>query len=110
MQNMKTLISGTNIQKLKPVQETNVETRNCTCRQNPCPLDGQCAIRDIVYKAVIEDTPVPYFYLGSTSGQFIQRFRTHKSSLVHRDSKTHTSLSKRVWQLRDQGYSPTVSY
>ena len=99
------------MQKLKPQEETGGDdTLNCSCRQDPCPLEGYCGTKDIVYKAVIEDTPVPYFYLGSISSQFIKRFRFHKSSMKHRDSRNHTSLSKKVWQLRDQGFSPKVKF
>ena len=109
MSNVNTIISGINKKKLGQTQSVS-EDETCNCKQNPCPLEGKCNIKDIVYKAEIFNTPEKLFYLGSTARRFIERYHTHKGSLQHRNSKNHTSLSKKVWQLRDQGLNPLVSF
>ena len=112
MPNVRAIISATNKQKLN--QERQQQPRQdpaCNCRQNPCPLGGQCSVKDIIYKAEIRNVPNSnFFYYGSTARKFIERFHIHKHSLRHRESRNGTSLSKKVWQLRDQGHRPNVSF
>ena len=109
MPNMQSIISASNKQKLRGLQQVPDDPL-CTCRQQPCPVDRKCTGSDLVYKAEIKNTPENYFYLGSTSCKFTQRFHPHKHSLVHRDSKNGTTLSKKIWQLRDEGHNPEVSF
>ena len=110
LNNVQSIISGQNKTKLNDNPLENDPTENCTCQQVPCPLSGKCNIKDIVYKAEINNTPQTYFYYGSTSGKFISRFHIHKGSMRHRNSRNHTALSHKVWQLRDEGLDPQVSY
>ena len=106
MTNVKDIISGQNRTKLSnnPTDEPDEDT--CSCQQNPCPLQGRCNSKDIVYKAVIKNVPKEHIYLGSTANRFIRRYHIHKGSLNNRESRNHTALSKKVWQLRDEGSDP----
>ena len=84
--------------------------KGCNCRQNPCPLRGECNKSDLVYKASIEGVPEKFFYYGSTSNKFIQRFHKHKKSFSDRNSMHDTVLSQKVWELRDMGLHPSVTF
>ena len=109
MGNVRSILSGQNKSKLVTNDNvTNDET--CNCRQNPCPLQGRCNVKDIVYKAQITGIPNTESYIGCTSRKFIERYHVHKGSMLHRNSNNHTVLSKRVWELRDQGLSPLVTF
>ena len=37
-------------------------------------------------------------------------FVVYMSSLEHRDSRNHTSLSRKVWEIRDSGHTPKVTF
>ena len=56
MPNVKCTIAGINKAKLEKPDVTD-DTILCKCRQTPCPLDGNCEKKDIVYKAVVEGPP-----------------------------------------------------
>ena len=109
MPNVRSAISASNKQKIRG-QQQQTEPQYCNCRQVPCPLDGKCSTRDAIYKAEILGAPDKFFYVGSTACRFIQRFHPHKHSIAHRNSKNSTSLSRKVWQLRDQGHDPKLSF
>ena len=71
---------------------------------------GACGTKNVVYKALIENTPQKYFYYGATAGKFIAHYHVHKGSLKHRDSQNGTTLSIKVWELRDEGHQPQVVF
>ena len=110
LNNVHSIISAQNKSKLCDNSLESDPTENCSCQQVPCPLGGKCNVKDIVYKAEINNVPQGYLYYGSTSVKFNSRFHIHKDSMRHRDSRNHTALSRKVWQLRDEGLDPKVSY
>ena len=110
MPNMGAKIASLNKQKLAPSVDNLQDKPSCKCRQNPCPLGGECERKDLVYKAKIEGVPEPFFYFGSCRTKFISRFANHKSSLQNRESKQGTVLSNKIWELRDKGLHPTVKF
>ena len=83
MPNMNSIISGANKRKLT---QNNTPDKSCSCRENPCPLQGQCNSKNLVYKAALEESPSgdKYSYIGMTCRKFIERFRVHKKVLVMR--------------------------
>ena len=107
MPNVRILICASNKSKIRMQQ---AQEPVCKCRQRPCPLNGQCSIRDVVYRADIRDAPEPYFYIGSTAVKFIQSFHLYKHSFNNRGSRNSTSLSMILWQLRNQGHDPKVAF
>ena len=110
MSNMKSIFSSQNKSKLASATTDAQYDYSCNCQQVPCPLQGKCNARDIIYKATISNTPAEHINLGSTSNRFIRRYHIHKGSLTNRFSRNHTALSKKVWQLRDEGKNPQVSF
>ena len=111
MPNMGAKIASLNKQKLKsPPVDNHDNIPGCKCRQNPCPLGGQCEKNDLVYKATLQGGPKEFFYFGSCSTKFSKRYANHKHSLTNRNSKQGTILSQKFWELRDQGLHPTVSF
>ena len=110
MPNMSAKIASLNKEKLAPSVDNLQDNPGCKCRQNPCPLRGECEKSDLIYKATIEGGPEEFFYYGSTSTKFIQRYNNHKHSFHNRDSKQGTVLSHKVWEMRDQGLHPTVKF
>ena len=107
-----TRLSGIAKAKLKKTKDVTQDTeiKGCNCTQNPCPLGGACGTQNVVYKAEILETPHNHFYYGSTAGKFITRYHVHKGSLKHRNSQNKTSLSNKVWELRDAGHQPEVKF
>ena len=110
MSNMQNILSSQNKAKLVSEPTNTLSEYTCNCQQDPCPLQGRCNARDIIYKATIHNTPAEHVYLGSTSNRFIRRYHIHKGSLTNRNSRNHTALSKKVWQLRDEGRNHQVSF
>ena len=80
-------------------------TRGCKCKDDsdPCPLEGQCLMKSVVYKATVT-TNQPKLkrktYYGMTGGTFKKRYYGHKSDFEHKD-KYGTTLSRYIWKLKD---------
>ena len=102
MPNMKQKISAHNkaILKTKPNPEP---TNRCNCRNQACPLDGNCLATSLVYQATVEraDNSSKDTYIGLTEGTFKTRFNAHKSSFKNQTQRNATALSKHVWSLKD---------
>ena len=86
MPSMATRFKNLNVFKLK--QENRVvENEECKCRNN-CPLEGNCKVSNIIYKAeiVTKDnqgaTIEENSYIGLTSTPFIERYRNHLHSFL----------------------------
>ena len=101
---------------LKEFYEENKEDkapeRTCCCtRGKPCPLQGKCLTQDIIYRAKISATDTEdKFYIGLTAPPFKKRFSNHKSSFKNLDYSQSTTLSSYVWQLKNEGKNPSVSF
>ena len=78
--------------------------RTCNCR-GLCPLNGQCLIEGVVYRADIStnDPNDERFYHGSTGSSFKTRHNGHNLSLNNEKYKHQTTLSTHAWQLKDEG-------
>ena len=83
----------------------SAESESCNCRKDTtkCPLDGQCLIKSVVYKATVT-TNQPHLkeksYHGMTEGQFKHRWYGHKHDITHKE-KYGTTLSRHIWKLKD---------
>ena len=114
MPNMANIIASSNKNKIEENEKISSGEKNsikgCKCRENPCPLNGNCEVNNIVYKAsVICEQEEEKVYYGLTSTKFIERFRNHKSSFTHRNRHI-TTLSKEVWRLKNIRKSPQVKF
>ena len=53
---------------------TNMETKGCNCRSQPCPLEGKCKTTNLVYRSTVEAAGTTKQYIGLTSNTFKERF------------------------------------
>ena len=61
---------------------TNKREQKCNCRKKEeCPLQGECVIESVVYKARVkeESSGEEVSYIGSTEGPFKQRLYGHRA-------------------------------
>ena len=93
--NVSSIISAHNKKILtNKVNEQN--SKKCNCR-NPsnCPLDGNCCISSVIYRADIEHPKA--FYIGMTARKFKERFNQHKHSFKSENRRKCTTLSDFIW-------------
>ena len=86
---------------------------NCSGRLGPCPLNGECLTRSVVYRADIEDEDNNIqTYTGLTSRAFKSRFYEHRNSINHRPSENSksTTLSTHIWKLKDRDKSFDIKW
>lgn len=107
--NVDAIISAHNKKILNP----EVQYRDCNCRnKNNCPLDNRCLTPNVVYKAQVSndaDTETKQ-YVGMTMPPFKSRKLNHDRDANHERYRKVTELSKYVWNLKDGGKTPNVSY
>ena len=81
--------------------------KTCNCRRNalPCPLQGHCLQKSIVYQADVKKNSNPLApimtYYGLTANEFKIRYSNHKSDFRLKKKRYSTQLSKHVWELKD---------
>ena len=124
-QNMKQIISSHNAKVLGKSEEAPQEERTCNCRaKDSCPLEGKCLRDNIIYQATVTPIPPPqnqnptnqqnppqtHTYIGLTSTTFKIRIGNHKKSFNHRKYGKETTLSRKIWELKDQGYDYDISW
>ena len=77
---------------------------NCTAATKPCPLNGSCLAKNIVYRATVKfqgfDSRT---YVGSTSLPFKTRYGNHIKSFKTKKYGSDTALSKYIWHMKDSG-------
>ena len=102
--NMKNIILNHN-RKLLNEENTNVNQNTlCNCRNaEDCPLEGHCLASELVYKANVVTNQNEKFYLGITEPEFKARYNNHTTSFRNKDKCNSTSLSKFIWEVKDNG-------
>ena len=110
-QNMKAIISSHN-KKLLNTQATNENKKTCNCRRGTaCPMNGACLTPAIVYNSHVETEDTTELYIGVTEPPWNQRYNNHKSNFTHVSERNTTTLSKRIWELRDSNApEPTITW
>ena len=79
------------------------DPKRCNCRtKGNCPMDGNCQVRSVVYRATVETADCRRDYTGLTALTFKERFNGHQYSMRHRSHRNSTALSKYVWSLKDK--------
>ena len=66
-----------------------------------CPLDGNCQIKSVIYKATVSSNHDTKEYIELCETTFKSRFNNHKSSFNHEHKRKETALSKHIWNLKD---------
>ena len=107
--NLSRKISGHN-SKILNSAEGGTETKNCDCRKGPCPVQGNCLQKGVVYQATIKRWDTLDTYIGLTATTFKARWRNHTSNFKTRNPKNSTTLSKFIWNLQDQKIDFTLSW
>ena len=107
MENIKNIISKHNSNILKGTQNTPPP---CDC-ETECPVEGQCQQTGIVYQALlhIPNNKVEK-YVGLTERKFKDRHKEHITSFEKRKLKSSTTLSKKVWNLKERGLPYEVKW
>ena len=108
---MSQIIAGKN---KKVLQEERGDTdRKCSCPSTKtCPLDKKCLTDNLIYQATVtKPDSESKNYIGLSSTEFKKRLGTHTDSFKHREKQNiQTSLSKHVWELKDQGVQPIITW
>ena len=96
----------------KTLDRTEVnEPLPCNCRnKEQCPLDGQCRAKAVVYHATISDTTESFSYIGISEPEVKNRIYKHKNSMKYREHEQDTELSKKFWEMKDQGRTPQLKW
>ena len=113
--NMKSLINTHNTKLLnKTVEQTQAlanSKKTCNCRiKQECPLQGNCLARTVVYKATITTQTTTKTYVGSTEATFKKRYYAHKADMNKQANRNNTTLANFVWDAKDRGEEPTVTW
>ena len=123
-QNIKQIISSHNAKVMRKSADDPQE-RSCNCRiKDSCPLEGKCLSDNLIYQATVTSIPPPqnqtpasqtdppqtHTYIGLASTTFKIRIGNHKKSFNHRRYGKETTLSRLVWELKDQGCEYDISW
>ena len=86
----------------------------CNCQKNadPCPLEGNCLVKGVVYQATVTETlsQKSENYIGLTDTTFKERHRNHNFFLQKFEIKTETELSVHLWKLKEQKIKYTIKW
>ena len=111
MPNVASHISSHNQNILK---RSDTQPRLCNCTDSTlCPLDGKCLTRACIYQGVIQTDDREsdiYPYIGLSEPPIKGRCSDHTTSFNDRRYEVKTDLSKKVWELKDQGKTPSVKF
>jgi hypothetical protein len=104
MPNLKSIISAHNRKVLNrdqtPDANKGAAGQNCNCAdKTTCPLNNNCKVDKVIYRAKIESEGVAKFYIGSTIRTFKKRYTEHKYSIKNKGVEG-TRLSDYVWGLK----------
>ena len=64
----------------------------------------------LVYQATVETVNKSETYIGLSAPPFKLRFEGHKGSFKHQERKKETTLSKYIWELKDESIPFTLSW
>ena len=104
MPNFKQKISNHNV-KIQKKEETRQPDKMCNCSglMGPCPLQGNCLVNSVIYKAEVSDSNQNLqTYTGLTGGFFKNRYYGHRQSFNNRELENSTTLSAHIWELKDR--------
>ena len=113
MTNMGNIIKGHNMSILNPIRTQDKNVANCNCSNKElCPLNGQCLTEGIVYKGTIRDSTNgdEFKYIGLSERPFKTRHYTHKTSFKWEKYSTSTELSKKHWEIKNNGGTPNTTF
>ena len=100
---MQSIIRSHNKKILNP-QDAARPSKLCNCQKSqlPCPLQGRCQLKDVVYKGHVSSVDGVKTYVGQTSKTFKDRYGKHKSSFKLQGYSTKTVMASYIWDLKEQ--------
>ena len=81
--NMKNLIKQHNSKILSEAKTHQEKSCNCRNKSN-CPLNRNCQVKTIVYKATVTTQDNYRIYYGTSEGEFKTRYNNHTKSFRNR--------------------------
>ena len=98
--NVKQIISKHNSKILRGGEST---LPPCVCDIGQCPVEGKCQTHGVIYKATLtHQGNKTETYVGLTARPFIVRHKEHQRNFHNREKRNSTTLSRKIWCLRDQ--------
>ena len=108
---MASIIAKNNSKNLNLQQGPNAQSEICNCRiKEECPLPGKCQTPALIYQATVEAANKKETYIGLSAPPFKTRYGGHKGSFKHEKRKKETTLSKYIWELKDENIPYTLSW
>ena len=86
---------------------------NCNCQKNSkheCPIPGACNQNGAVYEAIVTTNDGKSESYVGLAKNFKKRYSKHKGTLHDRNMDGQTTLSRYVWDQRDRGKDPVVTW
>ena len=96
--------------KILEKNEIAAPQKLCNCSKYPCPLEGNCGIRNVIYQATVQSENDEQTYVGLTSTTFKARWSNHNTGFEHEKHRTDTTLSKHIWELKDKKVDYKISW
>ena len=73
-------------------------------------MPGKCTTKSIIFKASAEANGSKMHYYGLCETDLKSRYYNHVQSFKHRAKSKTTELSKFIWESRDSGIDPTLTW
>ncbi|GFO44660.1 inositol hexakisphosphate and diphosphoinositol-pentakisphosphate kinase 2 [Plakobranchus ocellatus] len=112
MPNVKSIITAHNKSVLAQKNTRAESTAQCNCRdRKACPLENNCLQDSIIYQATVtqKDNQIDT-YIGMTENTFKTRFYQHNSTFRLPHKRNSTSLSEKIWKLKDTNTEFTITW
>ena len=86
-------------------------SKMCNCRvKDQCPMDGNCLMQSVVYKAEVTTEETEREYTGLTAMPFKQRYNNHQQSFKNEKYRHSTALSTYCWSLKESQKEYTIKW
>ena len=111
MPNIGNIIKSHNASILN-IDKAQENLKECSCRnKDSCPLDNNCLTKSLIYQANLScDNDENFKYIGLVEGDFKKRYNNHNMSFRNERYANSTELSKKFWDLKNEGMDPKVSW
>ena len=81
--------------------KSNTKDKLRNCRREPCPLNNQCLVSNIIFRATVTSNKSTKQYMGSTENHLNKRYMNQKYSLKNTNKRHTTELASYLWNLKD---------
>ena len=110
MLNLKQKINCHNQKIFRGEAEQDLVGCNCTQVIGECPLDGNCKVRGVIYRAEVSTENETFTYTGLTSRSFKDRFYGHRRTFKEKIPEESTTLSRKVWGLKEKNEDFSIKW